>query len=163
MSIKDQGNQTTIQDTNIEEESVTAENTLKIFLRVDKRDEGVNIECNYYKADTNLLMQTIAYMLDVAYKGNRDTAVTVADMIPDIVKQYFSYKEAEEEVEEAEQGIEDVIKSMSEEAIRLTLKEALSDEELDTDMVMRLSSELMRREVQNDRERKKEKADDSSK
>ena len=161
MGTKNQEDQTTTQDTNIENQLQKTENTLRIWLRVDEQDGNVGIECNYNKASTNLMLQAIAYMIDTAYKGDKDTSVTVAKMIPDIVEEYFRLKEAQEEVDKAEEDVNQVIQSMTEEAIRITLKEELSKPKLDTDFVMRLSSELMRREVQNDRQGKKEKTDDS--
>ena len=151
----------TTQDTSTENKSQETENISAIYLRVDQEDDGVAIKCNYHKASTTLLLQSIAYMLDTAYKGDRDQATKVAEVLPDVVKEYFNLKEAQNDVTEAQETLDNAIASMDTEVLKLAIKEELDRKDGNIDYVMKLSSELMRREVKGDREGTKEKTTDS--
>ena len=91
MPIKSQETQVTGTDTNTGEES-QEESTLKILLKVSDKNGNIGVECRYNDADTRLLLQSIAYMLDVAFKGDEEIANKVANAIPEIVEQYFRIK-----------------------------------------------------------------------
>jgi hypothetical protein len=98
-------------------------------------------------------------MLDTAYKGNKDIMKTVAETIPDIVEEYCKLKDLQENVQAAEKDINELIKGMTVEEIKQAIKTETSKDKVDTDYLMRLSSELMRKEVANAKRGKEESAD----
>ncbi len=125
-------------------------------------EEGqLGIQCDYNQASTVLLLQTIAYMLDTAFEGKEEVMTTVAEQIPDIVKEYCRLKELNTQIEDIEKDMEDIISTYSDEVLKYTIKEELGKDDPDMDMVMRMSSELLKRGIKNDRERNKTKSTDS--
>ena len=151
----------TTNDTNTKNRSQETENISAIYLKVDQKDEGVSIECNYHQASTTLLLQSIAYMLDTAFKGDAEQANKVAEVIPSVVDEYFRLKKAEAGVDKAREDLNEFLKTMDEEAIKNAIKEEMSKEDMDMDYVMKMTSELMRRGVDNDRTRDQKKSADS--
>jgi len=127
---------------------------LKISLevRITDKDE-VSIKCNYNQASSTLLFQSIAYMLDTAYNGDNELITTVAEQIPDIVKEYCRLKDLQDDTNNAEQNLQNVIESFSIEDIENMSKRELEKDPKDRDMdyFMKLLSELMKREVKSGR------------
>ena len=71
----------------------------KITLVVTQRksDGVIGIEAKFNEADSTLLLQSIAYLLDTAFSGSRENAELVASTIPDVVGKYFDIKEEQED------------------------------------------------------------------
>ncbi len=138
-------------DTNTEQELQTIDGELKISLQVRMNDKGqIAISCNYNKASSTLLLQSIAYMLDTAYRGEKEIAIEVANQIPDIVTEYFRLAELQNDVSNAEDTLQDTIESINNKTLEAMLKAELDKDpkDRDIDYFMRLSSELMKREVE---------------
>jgi hypothetical protein len=100
-------------------------------------------------------------MLDSAYKGDKDIMKFVADTIPDVVEEYCRLKDLQDEVEIAEEDLQATIEKLPEDSIKMFIQEELKKESPDTEYIMRLSSELMKRGIANDRSRDKTKSTDS--
>ena len=150
------------KDMDIEQELPTIEQGLKISLRVEVNEEGqLGIQCNYNQASTVLLLQTIAYMLDTAYEGKEELMATVAEQIPGIIKEYCRLKEMNTKIENITKDIDELISSSSDEVLKSMTKDELSKDNPDMDMVMKMSSELLKRGLKDDRERNKTKSTDS--
>ena len=144
----------TTKDIAIEKASQTIDKELKIYLevRVNDKDE-VGIRCNYNGASSVLLLQTIAYMLDVAYEGKEEPMVAIAEQMPDVVKEYCRLKGLQEDVDKAEQNLRDTIESIDTKTLEGMLKAELEKEadKRDIDYFMKLSSELMKRGINDGR------------
>ena len=135
---------------------------MKIEVKAEVDENGnVGIQCQYHRASSTLLLQTIAYMLDTAYKGDVDVMKAIAEQIPDIVTEYCRLKDLQNEVEIAEEDLQVAIEKLTVDSIKLFIQEELEKESPDTEYIMRLSSELMKRGIANDRSRDKTKSTDS--
>jgi len=113
----------------------------KITLVVTQRksDGAIGIEAKFNEADSTLLLQSMAYMLDTAFNGSRENAELVAATIPDVVSKYFDIKE--EQLEDTDE----------------TLKESIKEEEVikniqEDDDVSPLLNEVVRRGLDGNRE-----------
>jgi hypothetical protein len=107
----------------------------KITLVVTQRksDGAIGIEAKFNEADSTLLLQSMAYMLDTAFSGSRENAELVAATIPDVVSKYFDIKE--EQLEDTD------------ETLKESIKEELAKEDCNLHDVMKNVSELLKRKV----------------
>ena len=113
----------------------TEEVDFKITLVVTQRksDGAIGIEAKFNEADSTLLLQSMAYMLDTAFNGSRENAELVAATIPDVVSKYFDIKE--EQLEDTD------------ETLKESIKEELAKEDCNLHDVMKNVSELLKRRV----------------
>jgi len=114
----------TTRDTATEQELQITDG-VKIELKYAILNGDANIGCSYDGASTNMILQCIAYMLDKAY-NDTDVINEVASLIPDIVKQYCIYKDAQNDIQELEESIEDIIKGMTFEELELAITDILT-------------------------------------
>jgi len=154
----------TTTDITTEEVSQILEPGLKIDLKVEVNEEQqIAIECNYDGASSVLLLQSIAYMLDTAYNGNLEVVKKVAEQIPDIVNEYCRLKE---ESESKDTVLTNAIEDLQDVEIKSMIESELAEENANVELLVKLTSELMRRkvmEVRDDRSKDKEESTDSNK
>ena len=91
-----------------EKESQTTEVELKISLQVAQIGDNIAMETAFNGASSELLAQSIFYMLDQAY-GSREAVETLIKVMPEMSEQWYKLKEATDAVVE-QQALVDELK-----------------------------------------------------
>lgn len=74
------------------------------------------MSAKFNDASSLLLIQSMAYMMDIAFEGNKESVFKVAEQVPSVCKTYFEIKEGQEKTtnyaDMEEEELRDLIATM---------------------------------------------------
>ncbi len=136
------------KDTPSEEESQTIDGALKLSLKVTDQDGKLGFRTKFNGVSSTELIQAVMYLLDSAFKGNREHVEVLVGLLPDTIKSYYDMKEAMAKEEPViTQEIIDAIKGLSDKDISIEIVNLMAKEpsEFRTLYTKELVAEIYRR------------------